>query len=282
MGSSEATNRLGSTLFLTALAHGVLILGVTFTGVVGGELDTSTLRVTLVSPLQRETSDDRADFIANQSQAGSSDDSDALRPTAMVSTYELARIEGDEQAAGLRDATPEPNRTAEQLTTSSVSGAAVPIDANPSERAAAAERARRLQRQLAPESLAAVVDLSAGLPANDNSDEPRGPNTVQSVLADYLNSWRERVERIGTLNFPREFLVGNSATGRPRLEVAIGADGSLRDIVVQSSSGDRAVDQAAVSILRLAAPFEPLPPAILAEYNPLRFAYEWDFIQSDR
>ena len=61
------------------------------------------------------------------------------------------------------------------------------------------------------------------------------------------------------------------------LEVVIGADGRLDDIVVRKSSGDKALDQAALKILRLAAPFAPLPDEIRKEYDVLRFAYEWDF-----
>ena len=61
------------------------------------------------------------------------------------------------------------------------------------------------------------------------------------------------------------------------VEVVIGADGGLEDIVVRKSSGDQALDQAALKILRLAAPFEPLPEDIRKDYDVLRFAYEWDF-----
>jgi protein TonB len=46
---------------------------------------------------------------------------------------------------------------------------------------------------------------------------------------------------------------------------------------VRRSSGDKALDQAALRILRLAAPFAPLPDVIRADYDVLRFAYEWDF-----
>jgi protein TonB len=84
------------------------------------------------------------------------------------------------------------------------------------------------------------------------------------------------VERIGTANYPSE-LLGNIHAGRPTLEVVIAADGRLDDIVVRRSSGDKALDQAALKILRLAAPFPPLPPSIREDYDVLRFAYEWDF-----
>jgi protein TonB len=59
--------------------------------------------------------------------------------------------------------------------------------------------------------------------------------------------------------------------------VVIAADGRLDDIVVRRSSGDKALDQAALKILRLAAPFAPLPDNIREDYDVLRFAYEWDF-----
>lgn len=61
------------------------------------------------------------------------------------------------------------------------------------------------------------------------------------------------------------------------LEVAINADGRLKEVVVRSSSGQRELDQAAMEILRLAAPFEPFPEGLRADYDVLRFAYEWRF-----
>jgi protein TonB len=61
------------------------------------------------------------------------------------------------------------------------------------------------------------------------------------------------------------------------LEVVIRADGSLKQIVVRRSSGHRKLDDAAVRTVRLAAPFDPFPPAIKERYPVLRFAYEWQF-----
>ena len=280
--ASESSNRLGSTLFLMALAHGILILGVTFTSDIGQPLATSTLKVTLVSP-RNQTTLDSADFIANQTTAGGRDTNDASRATAVVSTFELADIVGDPRSTDLRDATPEPRASAQQLVTSRPSDSRAAADPNADvAQSASVERAISMQNENAPETSAAILDLTTEIPDSESESDEIGPSTRQSILANYLNGWRARVERIGTLNFPRQFLVGNTATRRPRLEVAIGPDGSLKDIVVQDSSGDRAVDQAAVSILRLAAPFDPLPPEILAEYETLRFAYEWEFIQADR
>jgi protein TonB len=105
---------------------------------------------------------------------------------------------------------------------------------------------------------------------------PASPSTREAALAAYLDGWRQRVERIGTLNFPTQAR-SQGFNNNPTLEVTIGAGGQLEAIVVRRSSGNSALDQAALTILRSAAPFEPLPDAIRAEYEVLRFAYEWDF-----
>ena len=133
-----------------------------------------------------------------------------------------------------------------------------------------------------PQTTAAELDLRAELPNGDDDTRTliATPSTQQSLLAEYLDGWRRRVERIGTANYPAQFLGGGH--GRPTLEVVIGRDGALESIVVRRSSGDKALDQAALKILRLAAPFEPLPANVRKDYDVLRFAYEWDFFDGSR
>jgi periplasmic protein TonB len=62
------------------------------------------------------------------------------------------------------------------------------------------------------------------------------------------------------------------------LEVAIDASGKLEKAVIRTSSGFPELDQAALSILKLASPFDPFPPELAKEYRVLRFAYEWQFV----
>jgi protein TonB len=47
---------------------------------------------------------------------------------------------------------------------------------------------------------------------------------------------------------------------------------------VRRSSGSGALDAAALTILKLASPFEPFPADLSASYSQLRFAYQWDFV----
>ena len=82
--------------------------------------------------------------------------------------------------------------------------------------------------------------------------------------------------RVGTLNFPRQAAI-SGLTGHPTLEVAITADGRLREVIVRQSSGEPRLDEAAVEILQIAGPFAPFPDFLRNDYDVLRFAYEWHF-----
>ncbi len=101
------------------------------------------------------------------------------------------------------------------------------------------------------------------------------PNIHDPVLAEYLSAWRNKVEQVGTANFPDK--AQENSLGNPTLEVILRADGTLQEILVLRSSGNAALDQAALGILSLATPFDPLPELVQAEYGALRFAYEWEF-----
>jgi protein TonB len=274
--------RLGSTLFLAALVHGVVILGVTFTATQNGD-DSAipSLNVTLVLDTEREElAADTAELIANRDQRGAGQAARGLRPTTALSATQPTTQLGDPLGADAVDGTPRDEApSAEQLVTRGSSGEQVPELPQPTDDPAPTrQRAAALVQEAAPQTTAMELAMRAELP--NGQDDARTllatPSTRQSGLAEYLDAWRRRVERIGTANYPRE-LLGNIDAGRPTLEVVIAADGRLDDIVVRRSSGDAALDQAALRILRLAAPFAPLPPNIREDYDVLRFAYEWDF-----
>jgi protein TonB len=274
--------RLGSTLFLAALVHGVLILGVTFTaGPRGDDVAIPSLNVTLVLDSGREElAADTADLIANRDQRGAGQAARGERPTSALSATQPMTQLGDPLGADAADGTPRDEApSAEQLVTRGSSREDVTAQPQPTDDPAPTrQRAAATVQQAAPQTTAMELGMRAELPNGD--DDARTliatPSTRQSGLAEYLDDWRRRVERIGTANYPTE-LLGNIDAGRPTLEVVIAADGRLDDIVVRRSSGDKALDQAALRILRLAAPFAPLPPNIREDYDVLRFAYEWDF-----
>lgn len=281
------SDRLGSTLFLAALVHGVVILGVTFTVVSIREPDSlPSLNVTLLVDTDRnEAVPEDADYLANRNSRGAGRAADGVRPTTTLSSPQPLTQLGDPQGADLTDGTPRDRApSAEQLVTRASSPDRVQAQPQPTdEPAEQRQKAAALINQMAPQTAAAELDLRAELPGGGAGDAAAlaAPSARESELAEYLAGWRRRVERVGTANYPAQFL-GNLTTGKPTLEVVIGADGKLEDIVVRKSSGDKQLDQAALKILRLAAPFDPLPETIREKYDVLRFAYEWDFFAGKR
>jgi len=283
---ASVDDRLGSTLFLAALVHGVVILGVTFTaGTFDHDIPPPSLNVTLLIDGPDEVAPEKSDFIANRNQLGVGRAAEGRRPTSSLSAKQPATQVGHPDGADLEDGTPrELAPSAEQLVTRGQSMNLVQAQPQPTDDPAAVrENAALLIDELAPQTTAAELDLRAELPNGDDATRTlvATPSAQESLLAEYLDGWRRRVERIGTANYPSQLLGGLNA-GRPTLEVAIGRDGALESIVVLRSSGDGALDQAALQILRLAAPFEPLPENIRKDYDVLRFAYEWDFFDGTR
>jgi TonB family protein len=102
-------------------------------------------------------------------------------------------------------------------------------------------------------------------------------DTRESDVAVYLDGWRRKIERVGTMNFP-DVARRRKLSGTPVIEVTIGADGKLLGTVVRRSSGHAEIDQAAMRILKLAAPYDPFPSSLTSKHDEIRIAYEWQFL----
>ena len=107
-----------------------------------------------------------------------------------------------------------------------------------------------------------------------------GARTQEYRFAQYIEDWRIKVERIGNLNYPEQARQ-QGIFGSLRLSVSINADGSLGPIEVSKSSGNRVLDAAAMRIVKLAAPYAPLPPNIRKDTDILVITRTWTFTSSD-
>lgn len=95
--------------------------------------------------------------------------------------------------------------------------------------------------------------------------------------AAYLEGWRKKIERVGTINYPQE-AKRQGISGKLMLSVDIHPDGSVGDIVVSQSSGHALLDNAAIKIVNLAAPYAPIPANVLGEdYDMLTIIRTWNF-----
>ena len=79
-------------------------------------------------------------------------------------------------------------------------------------------------------------------------------STTRGAAADYINTFREHVERVGNLQYPAQARA-QGITGEVRLMVIINHDGNIKAIRLLESSNSTILDEAAKQSVRQAAPF---------------------------
>lgn len=127
----------------------------------------------------------------------------------------------------------------------------------------------------------AVARLEAEIArrVDDYNKRPRkkfvGARTEEYQFARYVEDWRQKVERVGNLNYPED--ARGRLYGRLQLTVGIRADGSLERVEINRPSGHKLLDDAAVRIVRLAAPYAAFPPNISNEVDVLYITRTWSF-----
>jgi len=277
-GQAPVNDRLTTTLFLAALFHGIVILGITFGVSRGDDSPAPTLEVLLLTSNDTRAADNPdAQYLAQRSQQGSGTTDERVRPANPTSSPVMADLDGVPDGNSDRYKEAVSGQKSTEIVSSRSDRSEVEYrsgDNNPSQQAEV------------PLALSPTAPRPIATSATDTSLILRGkradgtveivPNTRESKLAPYLNGWRTKVERLGTLNFPQ--YARNGQTGNPVLEVSLKADGTLGDALIRRSSGSKEIDQAALSILRLASPFDPFPSELSKQYQELRFAYEWQFL----
>ena len=273
-------DRLSSTLFFALILHGVLILGVTFGDIdLLGSDQSSTIRVTVLTPGEHTERPD-SDILAQVSARGSGTGAEASNPAAPSPSVGQRSSSPPDRGADAATTLPgRPQQAPDVLVSRDVASRSVMSVPDPSDQVnpipqlarPSADPTRPVTRLLTDDERLEVAapERELMISAETRSDE----------AASYLQAWVSRIERIGTQNFPAQARAARIA-GNPVLEVAIRADGTLADIVVKRSSGHSFLDQAALNILRLAAPFQPFDAEMRQRYDRVRVTYEWQFTQS--
>ena len=100
------------------------------------------------------------------------------------------------------------------------------------------------------------------------------------VYAEYVEKWRQRIETVGTQNYPEEAR-RRHIFGSLLLTVSIKSDGTVEQVEVDRSSGNSILDSAARRIVELAGPFPPFPQSIRDEYDILSITRQWSFTRND-
>ena len=254
-------------VFLSACAHALIVLGVGFT-YLGDSIDKSSIEVTLAQYRSQVQPDD-ADFIAQENQTGSGSQVDAIVPSSpFISDFNDAAINEvlpAPEAQVVDETLEQPYMTA----LSSVNGEQVVAQqrhtTEQEEKRALSEQSSSDEISLAIASLQAQLDLQRQAFAR----QPRkhtitSASAKKSHEASYLDSWRRRVEAVGNINYPKQARQ-QQVYGNVRMLISLNASGQVSETRIIQSSGKTLLDQAAVDIVNLAAPFEPFPEELKAE-----------------
>ena len=251
-------DRLGATIAFSLIAHGVLALGIGFR-----IDDPAPLLPTLDVILTQTRSDDKpdkADFLAQASNAGGGesekaerprDPSPAPAPNAQPGVAPIPLDAGSPQPQTLKSEAvltttrPDPVQAPQQVLTPTPS---TPL---PSSR-------ELIERSLEMARLAAEIERQSSAYAKRPKRKFVSANTQEYEYASYMRGWVARVERIGNLNYPDEARRRN-LLGQLVLTVAVRRDGTIERIDVVQPSGYPILDEAAIRTVRLAEPFGPLP-----------------------
>jgi len=219
---------------------------------------------------------DQADALANRNlDGGGNTEKDLVAKSPLPTTEEGKQFTPEQSAMRLQMLEQEATR----LMTQVHSLQKLPRNKKPQEQADG-----RNGRDLAERSLEmARLDAQISKQYQAYQKLPRrkfiGARTHEYRFAQYVEQWRIKVERVGNLNYPQAAR-RNRVFGNLQLTVAIRANGSVESIEVSRSSGKSLLDAAAVRIVRLAAPYAPLPPEIRRDTDVLSITRTWSFTEN--
>ncbi|MBZ0335220.1 energy transducer TonB [Marinobacter sp. AL4B] len=269
-------DRFSFTLFMAVALHAIAVLGITF----APELPSSvakTMEITL-SQFDDEQAPEQADFLAQTNQQGSGTENEPLEMTspqpADVSQPEVADVQPEPKTT--TEPQPSQNRAVVQAENArrQVSQQNDEVAPEPLPRA---KRKSLMERSLEIASLEARFDAQQQAYAR----KPRvmrvtAASTLKSNNAWYVQNWVGKVTRVGNINYPTEARRAG-IYGDLRMLVSIRKDGTIKEVAILQSSGSSVLDDAAIRIVRMAAPFAPFPESMREKADELEIIRTWSF-----
>lgn len=268
--------RLGATLVLSLLVHGLLVLGIGF-----ATEDAAPLMPTLDVILTETTSpltQAQADFLAQASNQGGGEHERTNRPREA----QIGQVPQDSSGVApmeLRAQSPEAQPPSQDRMVASTRGDTAMPAPDPSQQTDPSTLPRgpeKIERDLAMARLAAEIHLRSERYARRPKRKFVSASTQEYAYAAYLRQWVDRVERVGNLNYPDEARRRQLA-GELVISVAIRRDGSVERADIIRSSGTPLLDDAALNIARLAEPYPPLPVTD-ENVDVLHVTRTWNFL----
>ncbi len=275
-------DRFGISLTLALVLHTIFILGVGFSAdLTPKEPPLPELDVILIHR-NSEQPPEKADFLAQANQQGGGSETEPDRPQSPVSGPSPLRKGLARQPQPTRQPQAQPHRQQPELhTVSPQPDETLNLRHNPPRPKPRTEAGRILSQSLELARLEAEINQDMKRYAKRPRKKFISANTRESLYAAYMQAWVKKVERVGNLNYPDQAR-RNQLTGSLVVSVSLDANGKVVDIEILQPSGHRILDEATLRIIRLAAPFAPLPEEILRETDILNITRTWQYLPGNR
>jgi protein TonB len=270
---APTADRLALTLFIGTALHALVILGVSFDVFddTPEDRNTPTLDITVVNRQTSKPPEDY-DYLAETSQDGAGNTEERVQPQQQ--TVEQAPPPA---------ATQESTAVETQILTADTSQQKVRKTKDPKPEQQTEKTSARELINRSMEMLTLNQQINQTLQAYSKTPKSKfiSARTKEYKYASYMRDWVAKVERVGELNYP-DAARRQNLSGKLIVQVAVYPDGSVREITIRKPSGHKILDDAAVRIVKLAAPFAPFPDSIKKETDMLYITRTWVFTSGNR
>lgn len=280
------SDRMSMTIFFALAIHAILILGISFDLMDNSNDVITTMEVTLVHQRSNDEPDE-ADYLAQENQLGGGSQQSKSRPSSPFSNPLPIPEKGFAPNSRRAMTPPHIKEAKKQTEIMSVDQADLKTsdqklkeESTVTTKSLTAAQLFERSQQIAKLS-AEINKLKEAYQQTPKHTWVHGANAKKYRFASYMDAWRAKVERIGNLNYPA-IVTRKKLTGSLLLDVAINPDGTIRSARITRSSGYRELDQAALRIVNMAAPFPPLTMEILKDTDVLHIPRVWRFQQGSR
>jgi protein TonB len=143
------------------------------------------------------------------------------------------------------------------------------------------EVARNPEAAAAEEKRRALLNQLGAIERRINEENSRpkkrfiSPTTKAGSHAHYYAAFKDKVEELGTTNFP--VYNGQRLYGELSMIVTLNANGQVLQTEILQSSGQKALDRIAQAIVRAGAPYGKFSPEMLKEFGVLIIASRFRF-----
>ena len=295
------------TVCMALICHAIFVLGVTFAKEDSPMSRFSTMDIVLVQ--KKSSRDDNAKLLAQADMEGGGDTEEDITPSSPVpppfpdNQPEVAAPppsqQPEQQAAEaqpeIKTETPPASKTEVIAVTSDSSSNNKTVKEKPTPENSVAEKTEQeaskaaqakprpsatslLTNSMKIAALSARIDKQLVAKAERPKRKFISASTREYKYASYMEAWRSKVERVGNLNYPEEARK-RKLSGSLVLDVALNPDGTINNITVRQPSGHKVLDDAAIRIVKLSAPFAPFPDAIHGETDILHIIRTWQFLK---